>query len=150
MSFPLRPKILVVDDEAGFRELCTDLLGEEGYETSSATQGREAMDALAKDPGAFHLVLSDINMPVMDGLEFLRAAKEAHPHVEIRIADPATGATLERGATGEFCTRGYSVMRGYWNDEERSAEAIDTDPNALGYRLDNLGTGRLQIGECLI
>lgn len=83
MSFPIRPKILVVDDEAGFRELCTDLLEEEGYDTSSATHGREAMEALSKDPGAFHLVLSDINMPVMDGLEFLRAAKEAHPHVEI-------------------------------------------------------------------
>ena len=40
----------------------------------------------------------------------------AHPHVEIRVADPVTGETLERGATGEFCTRGYSVMQGYWND----------------------------------
>ncbi len=51
----------------------------------------------------------------------------AHPHVEIRIADPETGATIERGETGEFCTRGYSVMSGYWNDEARTAEAIDAD-----------------------
>ncbi|HSJ29168.1 MAG TPA: AMP-binding protein [Acidimicrobiia bacterium] len=51
----------------------------------------------------------------------------AHPHVEIRIADPETGATLERGATGEFCTRGYSVMQGYWNDPDRTADAIDAD-----------------------
>ena len=51
----------------------------------------------------------------------------AHPHVEIRIADPATGATLPRGETGEFCTRGYSVMQGYWNDPDRTAEAIDAD-----------------------
>ena len=51
----------------------------------------------------------------------------AHPHVEIRIADPATGATVERGETGEFCTRGYSVMQGYWNDPDRTAEAIDAD-----------------------
>ncbi len=50
-----------------------------------------------------------------------------HPHVEIRVADPATGETLERGDTGEFCTRGYSVMRGYWEDPERTAEAIDAD-----------------------
>jgi fatty-acyl-CoA synthase len=51
----------------------------------------------------------------------------AHPHVEIRIADPATGQTIGRGETGEFCTRGYSVMTGYWNDPERTAAAIDGD-----------------------
>jgi fatty-acyl-CoA synthase len=46
-------------------------------------------------------------------------------HVEIRVADPASGRTLPRGATGEFQTRGYSVMLGYWEDPERTAEAID-------------------------
>ena len=50
-----------------------------------------------------------------------------HPHVEIRIADPETGETVPRGTTGEFCTRGYSVMSGYWNDDEKTAEAIDSD-----------------------
>jgi fatty-acyl-CoA synthase len=47
-----------------------------------------------------------------------------HPHVEIRIADPASGETLERGVPGEFQTRGYSVMLGYWNDPVRTREAI--------------------------
>jgi fatty-acyl-CoA synthase len=51
----------------------------------------------------------------------------AHPHVEIRIADPSTGKMLRRGETGEFCTRGYSVMQGYWDDTERTSEAIDED-----------------------
>ena len=51
-----------------------------------------------------------------------------HPHVEVRVAAPDDpSATVERGATGELCTRGYSVMVGYWNDPERTAEAIDTD-----------------------
>ena len=50
-----------------------------------------------------------------------------HPHVEIRIIDPETGQTVPRGASGEFLTRGYSVMLGYWNDPERTAEAIDSD-----------------------
>jgi fatty-acyl-CoA synthase len=50
-----------------------------------------------------------------------------HPHVEIKIVDPATGETVERGRPGEFCTRGYSVMLGYWDDPERTAEAIDAD-----------------------
>jgi fatty-acyl-CoA synthase len=50
-----------------------------------------------------------------------------HPHVEIKIVDPATGTTLPRGAVGEFCTRGYSVMRGYWDEEARTREAIDAE-----------------------
>jgi fatty-acyl-CoA synthase len=47
------------------------------------------------------------------------------PHVEIRVADPETGRTLPRGTSGEFQTRGYSVMLGYWDDHDRTAEAID-------------------------
>ena len=50
-----------------------------------------------------------------------------HPHVEIKVVDPETGATVEPARAGEFCTRGYSVMQGYWNDPERTAEAIDAD-----------------------
>ncbi len=50
-----------------------------------------------------------------------------HPHVEVKIVDPETGATLPRGETGEFCTRGYSVMLGYWNDPEKTAETIDDE-----------------------
>ena len=49
------------------------------------------------------------------------------PHIEIKIIDPETGATVPRGQSGEFCTRGYSVMHGYWDDEPRTREAIDTD-----------------------
>jgi fatty-acyl-CoA synthase len=48
-----------------------------------------------------------------------------HPHVEIKIVDPATGAVVPRGATGELCSRGYMVMLGYWNNEEATREAID-------------------------
>jgi fatty-acyl-CoA synthase len=51
----------------------------------------------------------------------------AHPHVEVKIIDPDTGEIVERGAPGEFCTRGYSVMLGYWDDEAKTAEAIDED-----------------------
>jgi fatty-acyl-CoA synthase len=46
------------------------------------------------------------------------------PHVEIKIVD-AEGRAVPRGETGEFCTRGYSVMKGYWNDADKTAEAID-------------------------
>jgi fatty-acyl-CoA synthase len=46
------------------------------------------------------------------------------PHIEIKIVD-SEGKAVLRGETGEFCTRGYSVMKGYWNDEEKTNEAID-------------------------
>jgi fatty-acyl-CoA synthase len=48
-----------------------------------------------------------------------------HPHVEVKIINPDNGLVLPRGEPGEMCTRGYSVMLGYWNEPERTAEAID-------------------------
>ena len=48
-----------------------------------------------------------------------------HPYVEVKIVDPETGLTVPRGATGEMCTRGYSVMLGYWDDPEQTTEVID-------------------------
>ncbi|MFJ7278400.1 AMP-binding protein [Kitasatospora sp. NPDC098663] len=47
------------------------------------------------------------------------------PHLEVKVVDPATGRTVPRGEPGELCTRGYSVMLGYWGEPERTAEAID-------------------------
>ena len=49
------------------------------------------------------------------------------PHLEVKIVDPVSGDTLPRGEAGEFCTRGYSVMLGYWDDQEKTAEAVDAD-----------------------
>jgi fatty-acyl-CoA synthase len=49
------------------------------------------------------------------------------PHLEVKIVDATTGATADIGETGELCTRGYSVMHGYWGDEEKTREAIDAD-----------------------
>jgi fatty-acyl-CoA synthase len=48
-------------------------------------------------------------------------------HTQIQIVDPETGAQVERGTPGELCTRGYCVMDGYWDDPEKTAEAIDGD-----------------------
>jgi fatty-acyl-CoA synthase len=48
-----------------------------------------------------------------------------HPHVEIKIVDPESGAVVPRGTTGEMCSRGYMVMLGYWNNEEATRQAID-------------------------
>ncbi|MFC4854263.1 AMP-binding protein [Actinophytocola glycyrrhizae] len=47
------------------------------------------------------------------------------PHLEVKVVDPATGLTVPRGTPGELCTRGYSVMLGYWEQPDKTAEAID-------------------------
>ncbi|MFE3674116.1 AMP-binding protein [Streptomyces goshikiensis] len=47
------------------------------------------------------------------------------PHLEVKVVDPGTGRTVPRGEPGELCTRGYSVMLGYWGEPERTAEAVD-------------------------
>jgi fatty-acyl-CoA synthase len=47
------------------------------------------------------------------------------PHLEIKIVDPATGETLPRGQAGEFMTKGYSVMLGYWEQPDKTAEAVE-------------------------
>jgi fatty-acyl-CoA synthase len=49
------------------------------------------------------------------------------PHLDIKIVNPDTGAIVPLGTSGEFCTRGYSVMHGYWGDPEKTREAIDTE-----------------------
>ncbi|ART74440.1 AMP-binding protein [Mycolicibacterium sp. jd] len=48
-----------------------------------------------------------------------------HPHLEVKIVDPETGVTVPRGTAGELCTRGYSVMLGYWQRPDWTSEAID-------------------------
>ena len=63
-----------------------------------------------------------------DDLEHrVRSVGRAHPHVEVKVVDPETGDTVPRGVAGEVCTRGYSVMQGYWNDAQRTSESIDAE-----------------------
>jgi fatty-acyl-CoA synthase len=50
---------------------------------------------------------------------------QVHPHVEVKVVDPTTGRVVPRGMAGELCTRGYSVMLGYWNDPHATRQAID-------------------------
>lgn len=50
-----------------------------------------------------------------------------HPHVEVKIVDPGTGRVVPRGQSGELCTRAYSVMLGYWRDDEKTSAAIDEE-----------------------
>ena len=63
---------------------------------------------------------------VSDSLERrVSTVGQVHPHVEVKIVDPDSGLTVPRGTPGELCTRGYSVMLGYWDQPDKTAEAID-------------------------
>jgi fatty-acyl-CoA synthase len=62
-----------------------------------------------------------------DSLELrVSSVGRVHPHLEIKVVDPETGLTLPRGEPGELCTRGYSVMLGYWDEPEKTAQVIDS------------------------
>ncbi|PYC76379.1 AMP-binding protein [Streptomyces tateyamensis] len=57
----------------------------------------------------------------------IRTVGRVGPHLEVKVVDPVTGATVPRGSAGELCTRGYSVMLGYWEEPAKTAEAVDAE-----------------------
>ncbi len=75
------PNILVIDDERAIRNVLKDILSNEGYKTEEAADGEEGFKKFSS--ANFDVVLCDIKMPKMDGLEFLQKATEANPDVPI-------------------------------------------------------------------
>ena len=57
-------------------------------------------------------------------MQLRNSVGSVHPHVEIKIVDPTTGRIVPRGVPGELCTRGYSVMLGYWNDPRATRDCV--------------------------
>jgi CheY-like chemotaxis protein len=78
-------EVMVVDDEAGIRELLADHLHGHGLVVTTMPDGQAAVAALAGSNGRFGLVLTDINMPGADGFEVLRAAREANAAAEVVV-----------------------------------------------------------------
>jgi CheY-like chemotaxis protein len=77
-------KILVADDEMAIRLLYSEELKEEGYEVYTAANGREALEIIQKVP--LDLVILDIKMPEMDGIEALRQIKEKNPDLPVLLS----------------------------------------------------------------
>gem|GEM_PF-4280302 len=75
--------ILVVDDEAAMRSVLAQKLEKLSYRVETASHGREALDRLDKDPGPFGMVLTDINMPVLNGIELARVLKDKYPDITV-------------------------------------------------------------------
>jgi len=78
-------RILVADDEESIRSLVARALRQDGHEVTTARDGAEALDLLARASGAFELLLTDIRMPVMDGIALALTAARDHPAVTILL-----------------------------------------------------------------
>ena len=78
-------RILLAEDEEALRAFVARALAQDGHEVVTATDGAHALDVLGQERGAFELLLTDIRMPVMDGIALAHAAARAHPAVTILL-----------------------------------------------------------------
>ena len=78
-------RILIAEDEESIRNLVTRALRQDGHEVSTASDGAEALDLLTREKGAFELLLTDIRMPVMDGIALALAAARDYPELTILL-----------------------------------------------------------------
>jgi two-component system, cell cycle response regulator CpdR len=78
-------RILIAEDEEGIRALVARALVQDGHAVTTANDGAEALDVLAREQGAFELLLTDIRMPIMDGIALALAAARDHPTVAILL-----------------------------------------------------------------
>jgi DNA-binding response OmpR family regulator len=78
-------RILIAEDEESIRSLVARALRQDGHEVMTANDGAAALDVLVREKGAFELLLTDIRMPVMDGIALALAAARDHPAVTILL-----------------------------------------------------------------
>src|SRR5690349_1100572 len=106
-------RVLVVDDEQGIQELLQHLLEEEGYEVETAGDGRDGLARLARSP--FDLVLCDMMMPFMNGLQFCRAVQQSEAdfrHVPLVMMSAAGPPAPEAGCHyAAFVTKPFNLNR---------------------------------------
>ena len=106
-------RILVVDDEPAIRDLTSDILTELGYEVELAASGPEALERYAAEPGKFEIVILDIIMPGMNGLETFRRLREIDPNARVLLSsgyspEGTASEALKNGAIG-FVQKPYRV-----------------------------------------
>ena len=78
-----KKKILIVDDDPQICDTLSDILDDEGYQVVTACDGHEALEKIRT--GAFNLVITDIKMPIMDGMALLKAIEKSHADIEVIV-----------------------------------------------------------------
>ncbi len=106
-------RILIVDDEDSMRALVARAIGMDGHDTVTASDGGEALDLLVTERGAFDLLLTDIKMPVMDGIALALAAARDFPNLTILLmtgfADQRERASNLEAIIHDVITKPFSV-----------------------------------------
>ena len=106
-------RILIVDDEDSMRALVARAIGMDGHDTVTASDGGEALDLLVAEAGTFDLLLTDIKMPVMDGIALALAAARDFPNLTILLmtgfADQRERASNLEAIIHDVITKPFSV-----------------------------------------
>ena len=107
------PRVLIADDEESMRVLVARAIAMDGHDTVTAQDGAEALEILTRDDGAFDLLLTDIQMPVMDGIALALAAARDFPNVTIVLmtgfADQRERASGLNAIAHDVITKPFSV-----------------------------------------
>jgi CheY-like chemotaxis protein len=108
-------RVLIADDEESMRMLVARAIGMDGHTTVTAQDGAEALEILAREDGAFDLLLSDIQMPVMDGIALALSAARDFPSVTILLmtgfADQRERASNLNAIAHDVITKPFSVAQ---------------------------------------
>ena len=101
------PRVLIADDEESMRVLVARAIAMDGHDTVTAQDGAEALDILTRDNGAFDLLLTDIQMPVMDGIALALSAKRDFPDLVILLM---TGYAAQRERASNLNAIAHDVI----------------------------------------
>jgi two-component system, cell cycle response regulator CpdR len=107
------PRVLIADDEDSMRALVARAIAMDGHETVTAQDGAEALEILTREQGAFDLLLTDIQMPIMDGIALALAAARDFPKLTILLmtgfADQRERASNLSAIAHDVITKPFSV-----------------------------------------
>lgn len=107
------PRVLIADDEESMRTLVARAIAMDGHETVTAQDGAEALDILTREDGAFDLLLTDIQMPVMDGIALSLSAARDFPRLTVLLmtgfADQRERASNLNAIVHDVITKPFSV-----------------------------------------